>query len=96
MPDNAFYERADAHIHLSNDQLRIADGPSVAASMTFGAARFNAWMCANMYATKEEMARRRDEAIAQLVEHYTGQLRENFDNYIESYDSYVKPGTVTR
>ena len=95
-PDNAFYERADDHIRLSNDQMKTAQGPSVGASMTFGSARFNTWLCANQYGTKDEMARRRDEAIRMLTDHYAEQLRTNFDDYIENFDKYVRPGVVTR
>lgn len=94
--DEAFFKRADAHIELSNAQLSGAAGPDVAASMTWGAARFNTWLCANMLGSKDEMARRRDEAIAQLTDHYAQQLRAHFDNYIEEFDTYMRPGTITR
>ena len=94
--DEAFFKRADAHIELSNEQLQSAAGPQVAASMSWGTARFNTWLCANMFGSKEEMTRRRDEAIAQLTEHYAEQLRSHFDNYIEEFDTYMKPGTITR
>ena len=94
--DEAFFQRADAHIELSNAQLSGAGGPDVAASMSWGTARFNTWLCANMMGSKAEMARRRDEAIAQLTEHYTQQLRAHFDNYIEEFDTYMRPGTITR
>lgn len=95
-PDTTFYKRADAHIELSNQQLEQTPGPAVGASMSWSAARFNTWLCANMYGTKAEMVRRRDEAIAQLTEHYAQQLRENFDNYIDHFETYVAPGTITR
>ncbi len=40
--DDKFYERADAHIHLSNDQISgyVAKG-KVSASMMYATARFN-------------------------------------------------------
>lgn len=96
VPDNAFYERADAHINLSNEQLKMAPGPAVGASMTFGAARFNTWLCANMYGTKDVMSQMQEQAIAQLTEHYAQQLRENFENYIQEFDKFVQPGVITR
>ncbi len=94
--DPTFYERADAHIQLSNAQLAASSGPAVAASMAWATTRFNAWLCANMYKTKDEMARHRDEAIAALSEHYTQQLRENFDDYIENFDTYLNPVVAAR
>ncbi len=94
--EDAFFKRADAHIDLSNAQLSEAGGPDVAASMGWGTARFNTWMCANIVGTKAEMARRKEEMIAQLVEHYTHQLRAHFDNYIEEFDTFTRPGTITR
>jgi hypothetical protein len=96
MPEPTFYERADDHIRLSNDQLRMAPGPDVASSMTFGSARFNTWLLANQYGSKEELTRRRDEAIRLLADHYAEQLATNFDDYIENFDKYVRPGVITR
>ena len=43
-PDDKFFERADAHIHLSNDQLKDIEHGRVSASMMFALARFNAWV----------------------------------------------------
>jgi len=45
--DDKFYERADAHIHLCNDQISkdISKG-KVSASTMYATARFNAWISA--------------------------------------------------
>ena len=43
--DQAFYDRADAHIDLANQQLEQREGHGkVSASMTFAATRFSAWI----------------------------------------------------
>ena len=40
--DQAFYDRADAHIDLANQQIdTLADVGKVSASMTFAASRFS-------------------------------------------------------
>ncbi len=87
--DPNFSVRTDAHIDLANAQLKEAPGPLVAASMSFATARFNAWLCANMYRTPEEMKRMRETAIAQLTEHYNNMLQDNFDAAIANFKDYV-------
>lgn len=42
--DTKFFERADAHIHLSNAQLADINPDKVSASMMYATARFNAYM----------------------------------------------------
>ncbi len=43
--DHAFYDRADAHIELSNEQLKTYGNlGEISASMLFGTSRFNAWI----------------------------------------------------
>ncbi len=96
VPEPAFFERADAHINLCNEQLKTAPGPAVGASATFGAARFNTWLCAEMYGSKDVMVQMKDQAIAQLIEHYAEQLRENFEVYIRDFDTLVQPGAAAR
>ena len=45
--DDEFYERADAHIHLSNGQISEKVGTGkVSASNMYATARFNAWVSA--------------------------------------------------
>lgn len=46
-PDDKFYERADAHIHLSNDKISedITKGKA-SASMMYATAIFNSWLSA--------------------------------------------------
>jgi hypothetical protein len=59
--DEAFYDRADAPINLSNEQLReFGDLGKVSASMMFGTTRFNAWMSARHFKSGEEMAQARE------------------------------------
>lgn len=89
--DDKFYERADAHIHLSNDQLDGAPGQMVNASMIFATTRFNAWTSATGFSSGEEMAARREETIEYFVAGYRQMLEGNMDAYIRNFDAYVKP-----
>jgi hypothetical protein len=42
--DPKFFDRADAHINLSNDQLADINPGKVSASMMYATARFNAYI----------------------------------------------------
>ena len=90
--DPNFTQRVDAHIDLANAQMKEAPSPRVAASMSFATARFNAYLCAGMYGTAEELQRQRDDAIRQLTEHYNHMLQDSFDDFIKNYASYMSSG----
>jgi hypothetical protein len=89
--DPEFYERADAHINLSNDQLAGATRGKASASMLYGTARFNAWISATGFNSGEEMKQAREESIRYFVEQYEKMLAENLDDYIENFEKYMKP-----
>jgi len=88
--DPEFYDRADAHIHLSNEQLGKATRGKVSASMLYGAARFNAWVSACGFDSGDAMRERKTETIAYFVEQYSKMLEDNFDDYAASFERYMK------
>lgn len=92
--DQAFYDRADAHIHLSNEQMKTSIPGEVSASMLFSSARFNTWLIAAGVESGMELAAKRDEHIAYFVEQYRLALLENMDNYIEYFDQYMQRKSV--
>ncbi len=87
--NDKFYERADAHIHLSNEQLADIGRGEVSASMMYSVARFNAWVSASGFNTSEEMAAAKDEAIEYFVNEYRKMLDENLSDYISNFDNYM-------
>ena len=88
--DKEFFDRADAHIGLSNDQLKTVDSRGkVSASMMYATARFNAWISASGFGSGEEMAAARDETISYFVDQYRLMLEENLDDYIEHFARYI-------
>ncbi len=89
--DDAFYARADAHIHLSNDQAQGAAREMVNASMLFASARFCAWLSAGGYASGESMAAKKDEIVDYFVDGFRQMLEGNVDAYIRNFDAYMKP-----
>ena len=88
--DDKFYERADAHIHLSNDQLGDASREMVNASMVFASARFSAWISAGGFASGEAMAAKREETIEYFVAGFRQMLEGNLDAYIKNFDAYMR------
>jgi hypothetical protein len=91
--DAAFYNRADAHIHLSNDQLAQVDSRGkVSASMMYGTARFNAWVSACGFSCGEQMAEAREETLKYFSEQYRRMLEDNLDDYIKNFSKYMTTG----
>ncbi len=89
--DDAFYERADAHIYLSNDQIEGTTRGKASASMLYGTSRFNAWISACGFESGEQMREARAETIKYFVSEYEKMLIENLDDYIENFEKYMKP-----
>lgn len=88
--DEEFYDRADAHIDLSNDHLKDIGGGKVSASMMYATARFNAWVSACGFQSGEQMASARDETIEYFVQQYRLMLEENIDDYIQNFEKYIQ------
>jgi hypothetical protein len=87
--DDKFYDRADAHIDLSNKQLAETGQGKVSASMMYATARFNAWISATGFATSEQMRAARTESVRYFVEQFQIMLEENFDDYVKNFDRYM-------
>ncbi len=92
--DDQFYERADAHIDLSNEQMSgNLDKGKVSASMMYATARFNSWVSATGWKSSEEMAASRAETVEYFVGEYRKMLEENMDNYINNFQRYMRPAS---
>ena len=89
--DNNFYNRADEHINLSNEQLQNESRGKVSASMMYSVAKFNAWVSACGWDNGKEMNSAKEETLEYFVDEFRKMLNENLDDYIENFDSYMKP-----
>lgn len=89
--DDTFFARADAHIHLANDQSRAVESSKVSASMLYGVARFNAFVSAGWVGSREEMTERREEVIGYFLKQYRAMLEDHLDDYIRNFDAYMTP-----
>lgn len=91
--DDEFYDRADAHIHLSNDQIsEQATRGKVSASNIYATARFKAWVSACCWNNGQDMAASKQDTLEYFVAEYRKMLEANLDDYIENFDSYMRPG----
>lgn len=89
--DDTFYDRADSHILLANDQITGDIGRGkVSASFLYAAARFNAWVSACGFADSGQMSAAREETIEYFVTEYRKMLEENLDDYIANFDAYMR------
>ena len=86
------YDRADAHMHVSHDQLKESGRGKVSASMRYATARFNAWASACGFPSGEHRAIAREETLASFVHQYRLMLKANFDNDIYTFEKYLLAG----
>ena len=87
--DPKFYDRADAHIHLSNDQMGEISRGKVSASMMYATARFNAWVSACGFDSGAEMTAAHAETLEYFVTEYRKMLEENLADYAKNFESYM-------
>jgi len=88
-PDPSFFDRANAHINLANDQLNQDIHGQVSASMMYASARFSTSLIASGYKTGAEMAAQRSTNIDYFVREYRLALEEHMDDYIKNFDRYM-------
>ena len=94
--DEKFYDRADAHIHLSNDQITEETGRGmVSASFMYAVARFNAWVSACGFRNSGQMRQAKAETIDYFMAEYRKMLEGNLDDYISNFDSYMEISNET-
>ena len=87
--DKEFYEMADAHIAIANEQGRTINPGKVSATILYSAARFNTFLVASCSDSAEEFASRKEEACDYLMGEYKKMLDEHFADYTENFDKYL-------
>ena len=85
--NNGFLKRADAHIALANEQMseNLTQG-EISASFMYGAARFNAWIAACSFESKEDMEEAKVETIEYFIKEYKLALEEHLNHHIDHFD----------
>ena len=87
--DDDFYNRADAHIHIANDQTDKVGRGKVSASMMYATARFNSWISACKAESGDDLLKGKEKIIEYFVEQYRNMLAENIDDYARNFDKYM-------
>lgn len=89
--DDAFYNRVDAHIHMSNDQKKNAAPDGVNTSMLYASARFCAWLAASRFGSAEALGAKKQETVDYFVMGFRQFLEGNIDDYVTNFDRFMKP-----
>ena len=89
--DDKFYERADAFIHLANDQQLEIHRTYVSASMMHGTARFNIYVSAMRAVSAEHLAANREKIVDYFIASYRKSLDLHLDDYIANFEDYRRP-----
>lgn len=85
--NNGFLKRADEHIGLANEQMvEGLTAGDVSASFMYGAARFNSWIAATSFETREDMIEEKEKAMEYFMNEYKLALEEHMTNHIDNYD----------
>ena len=86
--DEKFWKRADAYIHVANEQSDTAKLGEVNASFTYACARFNAFVIT----AEAPNAQALKDAKAKALEYFTAEFRkmleDNLDDHIANYEQY--------
>lgn len=86
--DDKFWKRADAYIHVANEQSDQAKLGEVNASFTYACARFNAFTITSEAPSAQALK----DAKARALEHFTAEFRkmleDNLDDHIAHFDQY--------
>jgi len=90
--DEAFHERSNAHLALSNQQLQAGGNlHMVGASGLYAAARYCAYVSANGFESGPDMASKRAETVEFFMGRFKLMLESHLDDYIYNFDVFMKP-----
>ena len=87
--DNDFFERADTHIHIANEQTAKASRGKVSASLMYATARFNSWISACKAESGADLLAGKEEIVEYFLQEYRQMLNENLDDYAKNFDKYM-------
>jgi len=89
-PDPAFFDRADAHIHLANKHAEDVEPGKASASFLYASSRYQAFVIAMGSESASDMKAQRGEAIDYFVEQFRRMLEDNVDDFIDNFDSNTR------
>ena len=90
MPENVddqFYNRADGHIRLSNQQVPLFGPRPTTESMIYGAARFAVWYVTTNTATSAELEAKSAAEIERYTQMFKSMMEENMQDHINRFET---------
>ncbi len=89
--DHKFYDRAQEHLSVANEQLAEDSQVQVSASMLYACARFNAWVSASNRESAKDLKGAYGETIEYFVAQYRKMLVKNLDDFVANFGEYIQP-----
>jgi hypothetical protein len=89
--DHKFYDRAQEHLSVANEQLAEVSQGQVSASMLYACARFNAWVSASNRESAKDLKGAYGETIEYFVAQYRKMLVKNLDDFVANFGEYIQP-----
>jgi hypothetical protein len=89
-PGPEFFDRANALIHLANDQCATTHPSEVSASTLYASARFNAFIVAGTTGSAQTMALEKERALEYFTDQFRKMMEANLDDFIENFENYMK------
>lgn len=86
-----FYDRAQEHLRVANEQLTDVSRGEVSASMLYACARFNAWISASDRESATDLKGAYGETIEYFVAQYRKMLVKNLDDFVANFGEYIQP-----
>ena len=86
--DHEFYDRAQEHLRIANEQLDDVSRGEVSASMMYACARFNAWLSASDRQSATDLKSAYGETIEYFVAQYRKMLVKNLDDFVTNFGEY--------
>jgi len=84
----AFWQRVDDVIAQANQQVKGSNIGEVSTSLLYAVARFNAFNIANTSTDSADMQTQKDEAMKYFTDLYKKLLEDNFDEYVQNFETY--------
>jgi PPE-repeat protein len=94
--DHEFYDRAQEHLRIANEQLDDVSRGQVSASMMYACARFNAWLSASDRQSATDLKSAYGETIEYFVAQYRKMLVKNLDEFVANFGEYRQPPADTK
>lgn len=84
--DGRYYQHANAHIQLSNEQLKEAIPGQVLSAMIHATSRFCTWAWASASASAEDYESRKQQALNGYLEECRRQFEDHFNDHARNFD----------